>query len=715
MKKKHIFLTSFIALLTVMSFMICSVYKNDQIQELGRSGKQSVKWYLENEIQEGVLGLAQSVRPNEKIIKFDDKLPEYLKSMISNDLKEKVTKSYLELKKDVNFQYYAQDLKNGKEYGDKKLKEKSQEQLSSSSLLYGVIEYDKEGNPKILGDFNELNFQTQPLTHYLNYFDSVQENGMMLTYYINDESFTQSQAVIQNPKQMKIIFRIPEDVTKDQGVIAKTVYDWSNYTEFSAIAIMIGTLVLILFLLFYPIAVVEEVNPFLTFKKVKFGILFLLLATGITLGTAGVLALSGATISGTLQGILHDYHIMMSDQLLFVANLVAWMLLLLMISIALFEIKFIFVKGFWKFMKEDTVLGSMIGSIHRHIDSLADIDLKDDANRKLLKFMLMQIVIIVVLCLFWWFGMFLAIIYGFALFMWLKQKLNMVQNDYRKLLKQSQELKEGNFQAELPEDVGIFNALKDEFSDIRTGFEKAVQEETKSQNMKTELISNVSHDLKTPLTGIRNYVELLQQEGISEEQRKEYVGMLDQYARRLHVLMEDLFEVSKANSGNIQLDMVRLDIIALVEQVQAECSELLQERELEVIWNLHGEKQISVLLDGNKAFRVFENLFLNIHHYALQHTRVYVDIRKDSNHVQIECKNISREPLNFDTDDITDRFVRGDKSRHDGGSGLGLAIAKSFTEAMKGSFRIETDGDLFKAIIVFPLASVKENEAQELQ
>lgn len=299
--------------------------------------------------------------------------------------------------------------------------------------------------------------------------------------------------------------------------------------------------------------------------------------------------------------------------------------------------------------------------------------------------------------------MFLAILYGFALFMWLKQKLNSIQSDYEILLKQSQELKEGNFQTELPADVGIFNALKDEFSEIRTGFEKAVQEETKSQNMKTELISNVSHDLKTPLTGIRNYVELLQQEGISEEQRKEYVSMLDQYARRLHILMEDLFEVSKANSGNIQLDMVELDIIALVEQVQAECSELLQERQLEVVWNRHDLKQVSVMLDGNKAFRIFENLFINIHHYALAHTRVYIDIRQVKDQVRIECKNISKEPLNFDADDIVDRFVRGDKSRHDGGSGLGLAIAKSFTEAMKGSFRIETDGDLFKAIVEFPL------------
>lgn len=703
MKKKNIFLASFISLLTVMSFAICSVYRNDQIQELGRSGKQAVTWYLENQIQETVRGMAQSVRPNDEIVKFDSGLPDYMKSMITNDLKENFAKSYLELKKDNNFQYYIKDLKSGKEYGDKRLRDMSQEELRTSSLLYGLIEYDKEGNPKIFGDFDDLDFQTQSLTQYLHYFDVTQEKGNIVTYQVNDEKFTQSQVVIQNPRQMKIMFRIPEKVVKDQGVIARTVYDWTNYTQFSVIAALIGTLLLILYLLFYPISIVEEVNPFLTFKKVKFGILFILLATGITMGTAGVLALSGATISGTLLSVLNEYHIMMPQQLLFLANLVCWMLYFLMVSIALFEIKYIFVKGFWRFLREDTLVGSMVSGIHRHIDSLADIDLKDDATRCLLKFMLLQIAIMIVLCLFWWFGMFLAILYGFALFMWLKQKLNSIQSDYEILLKQSQELKEGNFQTELPADVGIFNALKDEFSEIRTGFEKAVQEETKSQNMKTELISNVSHDLKTPLTGIRNYVELLQQEGISEEQRKEYVSMLDQYARRLHILMEDLFEVSKANSGNIQLDMVELDIIALVEQVQAECSELLQERQLEVVWNRHDLKQVSVMLDGNKAFRIFENLFINIHHYALAHTRVYIDIRQVKDQVRIECKNISKEPLNFDADDIVDRFVRGDKSRHDGGSGLGLAIAKSFTEAMKGSFRIETDGDLFKAIVEFPL------------
>ena len=186
MKKKHIFLTSFIALLSVMSLMICSVYRNDQIQELGRSGKQAVIWYLENDIQESVLGLAQTIRPKDDAIKFDSRLPDYLKSMISNDLKEKVTKSFLELKEDANFQYYAKDLKSGREYGNKKLREMPQNELRDSSLLYGILEYDKDGVAKILGDFSDMDFQQQSLTRYLRYFDSVEENGAMITYHIND-------------------------------------------------------------------------------------------------------------------------------------------------------------------------------------------------------------------------------------------------------------------------------------------------------------------------------------------------------------------------------------------------------------------------------------------------------------------------------------------------------------------------------------------------
>ena len=193
---------------------------------------------------------------------------------------------------------------------------------------------------------------------------------------------------------------------------------------------------------------------------------------------------------------------------------------------------------------------------------------------------------------------------------------------------------------------------------------------------------------------------MLQQDDLSENTRKEYVGILQQYSNRLSTLIEDLFEVSKVNSGNIHLDIMELDINALLDQAHAECSERLDEKQLTIIKN--SDTSIMVELDGGKTFRIFENLFTNIAKYALSSTRVYVDIVENKETVEIQFKNVSEEPLNFNTEEIVERFVRGDKSRHTSGSGLGLAIVKSFTEAQDGSFKIETDGDLFKAIVILP-------------
>ena len=186
---------------------------------------------------------------------------------------------------------------------------------------------------------------------------------------------------------------------------------------------------------------------------------------------------------------------------------------------------------------------------------------------------------------------------------------------------------------------------------------------------------------------------------ISEEDKKSYLERLNQYTDRLSILITDLFEVSKANSGNIALEYSDINIIEFIEQVCAENEELLQAKNLQLVTNLP-EKEIHVCLDGNKTYRIFENLFTNISKYALENTRVFLDVKDIGNSVVIIMKNTSKAPLDFDSD-ITERFVRGDKSRHESGSGLGLAIVKSFTEVQNGTFMIETDGDLFKSILSF--------------
>ncbi|MBO5458951.1 MAG: HAMP domain-containing histidine kinase [Lachnospira sp.] len=353
------------------------------------------------------------------------------------------------------------------------------------------------------------------------------------------------------------------------------------------------------------------------------------------------------------------------------------------------------------YIKEDTLAGIFCRWVKKSFDKLSEIDLSDNMDKTIMKYVLVNVAVIIVLVCLWGFGIVLAIIYGFVLFFYIKAKAQKCQKDYNVMLTASHELAEGKFDTEISEDVGIFNGLKDEFKNIRSGFQKAVNEEIKSQNMKTELISNVSHDLKTPLTGIKNYVELLQDENVDEETRKKYLNTLNNYTDRLSTLIEDLFEVSKVNSGNIRLNPIELNIVALVKQAEAETEELLNERGLTVIVNSR-ENDIKLMLDGDKTYRIFENLFTNIGKYALSNTRVYVDIAEEAQYVEITFKNISETQMNFTPEEIVERFVRGDKSRHEKGSGLGLAIVKSFTEVQDGEFHIEVDGDLFKAVVRFP-------------
>ena len=283
---------------------------------------------------------------------------------------------------------------------------------------------------------------------------------------------------------------------------------------------------------------------------------------------------------------------------------------------------------------------------------------------------------------------------------WLKDKILKIQNDYNQLLDATHQLGQDNFQVDIDSDLGIFNSLKDEFNNIKVGFKKAVEEETKSQNMKNELISNVSHDLKTPLTCIKNYIVLLQDDTLSSNTRQEYINSLNQYVNRLTSLIEDLLEVSKANSGNIKLNLINLNIVALLEQTFTENKEVLESKNLTTIKN-YANNEIKLNLDGDKTYRIFENLFTNISKYAMANSRVYLEIKETDDEVIIEFKNISATQMNFSAEEIVERFVRGDKSRHEAGSGLGLAIAKSFTEIQNGKFEIEIDGDLFKVIITF--------------
>lgn len=246
---------------------------------------------------------------------------------------------------------------------------------------------------------------------------------------------------------------------------------------------------------------------------------------------------------------------------------------------------------------------------------------------------------------------------------------------------------------------GEFGKLASNINTITDGLNKAVDNELKSERLKTELITNVSHDIRTPLTSIITYVDLLKNEK-DQEKAKEYIEVLDQKSQKLKILTDDLFEAAKASSGSIPVSYEKIDIVSLITQGLGELDDKIQESKLEFKIN-HSKDKVFIKADGTLLWRVIENLFSNIFKYALEGSRVYIDIEDLGEEVSLVIKNISAYELNISTDELLERFKRGDESRNSPGSGLGLSIAKSLIEIQKGSFDIEIDGDLFKAIMKF--------------
>ncbi|MDD4752019.1 MAG: HAMP domain-containing sensor histidine kinase [Desulfitobacteriaceae bacterium] len=264
-----------------------------------------------------------------------------------------------------------------------------------------------------------------------------------------------------------------------------------------------------------------------------------------------------------------------------------------------------------------------------------------------------------------------------------------------------QKVKEGDlrYTIDVPGD-GELAHLASDINSITDGLNNAIANELKSERMKTELITNVSHDIRTPLTSIITYVDLLKNEK-GEAKRKEYIEVLEQKSQRLKILTDDLFEASKASTGNIPVNFEKIELVSLITQGLGELDDKIQGRNLEFKLN-HPEEKIYIKADGKLFWRAVENLFANILKYALEGSRVYIEIIDSENAITLVIKNISAYELNISADELMERFKRGDESRTSQGSGLGLSIAKSLIELQQGNFQVEIDGDLFKALIQIP-------------
>ncbi len=250
---------------------------------------------------------------------------------------------------------------------------------------------------------------------------------------------------------------------------------------------------------------------------------------------------------------------------------------------------------------------------------------------------------------------------------------------------------------------GLLKRMAIYINDIANGFSNAIEQSLKSERFKTELITNVSHDIKTPLTSIINYVDLLKKEEFENKQIEQYIAILDAKSQRLKKLIEDLMEASKVSSGNVQLHIETIDLKELILQTVGEFQDRLEKRHLKMEVQML-EKSVELQADSRYMYRVVENLFSNVSKYALEGSRVYIDLKQEGNKTIFSIKNISREKLNISADELMQRFVRGDKSRFTEGSGLGLSIAKSLTELQGGTFDIYIDGDLFKVVLGWQIA-----------
>lgn len=263
-------------------------------------------------------------------------------------------------------------------------------------------------------------------------------------------------------------------------------------------------------------------------------------------------------------------------------------------------------------------------------------------------------------------------------------------------------ISDGELQYKIKTDTltGKQKVMAEYINNIGSGLDAAVENSLKKERMQTELITNVSHDLKTPLTSIINYVDLMKRENPTDPKIKEYLRILDEKSQRLKVLTEDVVEASKASTGNIKLEMNDIDFVEMVQQVIGEFEEKFQEKNLTMMVHFTDEPSI-IYADGQRMWRVLENVFGNVVKYAMEGTRVYAEISNRNKKVTFSLKNISAQPLNISADELTERFIRGDVARNTEGSGLGLSIAKSLTELQGGEFKLYLDGDLFKVMITF--------------
>ena len=585
--------------------------------------------------------------------------------------------------------------------------------LTDDSYVFRVVmHYDGHGRMDV------MQLGGQDTSYLLNILQKFGEVDPMEEYYWEQYS-SKAQFKLSNPKNITFAYAMTEQQLAEYSLARSS--SWSSYYNSGRVAQVFAGLGIFVALAAFLLSCFDVTRADDSkVLRVPLGIVLGVGAGGIGFGYS-LTSLVAVTNHGSLySGLIRaNFLPKAADIMVKLWNVFWWCIPFAIIYWAVLCMRDVFHIGFKRYIRERTLCGLFYGwcagLCRRFYNFLGSINLQDNSDRTIFKIVGVNFIILTVLCSLWFFGIGALIIYSIVLFLVLRKYYRDLTRKYRILLRATNQIAEGNLDVTISEDLGVFEPFKTEIQKIQSGFKVAVDEEVKSQKMKTDLITNMSHDLKTPLTAIITYVNLLKDDNAVPEQRKAYIDVLEQKSMRLKSLIEDLFEISKANSNNVTLNLVDVDIVSLLKEVSLELSDKIEESTIDFRWNLPDEK-IVLPLDSQKTYRIFDNLLTNIMKYGMPNTRAYIDMKRDDGGVVITMKNVSANELTFNPKEITERFVRGDQSRNTEGSGLGMAIAKSFVELQNGKMDVEVEADLFRIIIRWPVEQnpVEEDDEEEM-
>lgn len=683
--KKRTVIISVLAMLTLLSFASASImdyWGNSFVKEISRERSISS---LESEI---VLFADQSYRyfvDFNDIIRFANTESSELSETDFQRVKDEWT---IRSKPDLEgFNILIEN--DGKLFYSSDTAVKNTAAITQNQRYYYISLMYSHGSCIELDSNSEINLHCQNYSLENAFYNTQRTDA------IRFQDFLKSTEFIGHKNDSIIVY-----ITKTDLPLMIDQRSYADSMDWGAALLPIGfiaSIILTLFFLIIKDEALRDIGIFKVVRKIKFELITPLLAFALT-GAAFLLYMTYVLYTQLSSSPVSYLEFLLSSPGLALAiKSTAWFILYSLFIFVPYLLKSYYLEGIYGFIRYRTFFGFIF------IDGVARIMKSNKLFLGLTAFLLIDLFIIISFLQAGRFFAFLAVLNIIGLFIVILKFISDNTHDFKAIEALTNDLNEGRFKNTRTQNLNTsyFSRLQDQLLEVQQSFEKAVEDELRSRDMKTELITNVSHDLKTPITGMQNYLELLQDSQLDEESRQSYLDRLLHYTKRLGILVNDLFDLSKAKSGEIHLEYIKLNIVEMLEQILIEQDKELEAAGLELVLNTQLKNEM-IVLDSEKTYRSLSNIIANIAKYALAHTRVYIDIKENSEFLIITAKNISKEALVDLDKNLTARFVRGDRSRTSSGHGLGLSIAKSFIEAQDGMLKVEIDADLFTVIIALP-------------